>query len=52
MKILIIEDEERSFKRLRRLLLQIDETFEIEGPVTSVGETTEILCKANELSDA
>ena len=52
MKILIIEDEERSFKRLRRLLLQIDETFEIEGPVTSVGETTEILRKANELSDA
>ena len=29
--------------RLRRLLLQIDETFEIEGPVTSVGETAAML---------
>lgn len=48
MKILIIEDEERSFKRLKRLLLQIDETFEIEGPITSVVETTEILLKASE----
>ena len=43
MKILIIEDEERSFMRLRRLLLQIDETFEIEGPITSVGETASML---------
>ncbi len=43
MKILIIEDEERSFMRLRRLLLQIDGTFEIEGPVTSVGETAAAL---------
>ena len=43
MKILIIEDEERSFMRLRRLLLQIDGTFEIEGPVTSVDETAEAL---------
>ncbi len=43
MKILIIEDEERSFMRLRRLLLQIDETFEIEGPVTSVGDTAAML---------
>ncbi len=43
MKILIIEDEERSFMRLRRLLLQIDGTFEIEGPVTSVDETVEAL---------
>lgn len=51
MKILIIEDEERSFKRLRHLLLQLDETFEIEGPVTSVGETTEILRKASGKSE-
>ena len=29
--------------RLRRLLLQIDGTFEIEGPVTSVDETAEAL---------
>lgn len=43
MKILIIEDEERSFMRLRRLLLNIDETFEIDGPITSVSETVEVL---------
>lgn len=43
MRILIIEDEERSFKRLKRLLQQIDETFEIDGPITSVSETTEVL---------
>ncbi len=29
--------------RLRRLLLQIDETFEIEGPITSVCETAAVL---------
>lgn len=43
MKIVIIEDEERSFMRLRRLLQQIDETFEIEGPVTSVSDTIKTL---------
>ncbi len=43
MKILIIEDEERSFMRLRRLLLGIDETLEVDGPVTSVAETVEVL---------
>lgn len=43
MRILIIEDEERSFMRLKRLLQQIDETFEIDGPITSVSETTEVL---------
>ena len=43
MRILIIEDEERSFMRLRRLLLSIDDTLEITGPVTSVSETAEIL---------
>ena len=43
MKILIIEDEERSYMRLKRLLLQIDETFEIEGPITSVVETAAVL---------
>ena len=47
MRILIIEDEERSFMRLRRLLLQIDETFEISGPITSVSEATEALSEAN-----
>ncbi len=43
MKILIIEDEERSFMRLKRLLQNIDNTFEICGPVTSVAKTAELL---------
>lgn len=37
MKILIIEDEIRSFNRLKKLLLQQDGTYEIYGPLTSVG---------------
>lgn len=48
MKILIIEDEERSFMRLKRLLQQIDETFEIDGPITSVSETVAILGDAHQ----
>lgn len=43
MNILIIEDEERSFMRLKRLLQNIDCSFCINGPVTSVAETAEIL---------
>ena len=43
MNILIIEDEERSFMRLKRLLQNIDNTFCINGPMTSVAETAEIL---------
>lgn len=47
MKILIIEDEERSFMRLRRLLLNMDERLEIEGPVTSVQETIKTMCDSS-----
>lgn len=43
MKILIIEDEERSFMRLKRLLQQIDATFDIEGPITNVNDTVKAL---------
>ena len=52
MKILIIEDEERSFMRLKRLLLQIDETFEISGPITNVSEAAEALSEANKAIEA
>ncbi len=51
MKILIIEDEERSFMRLRRLLQNIDETLEVDGPVTSVSETVEVLGSENKAYD-
>lgn len=43
MKILIIEDEERSFMRLKRLLLNIDSSLEVCGPVTNVADTAEAL---------
>lgn len=43
MKILIIEDEKRSFTRLKKLLLQIDNNYEIEGPIDNVTELKEIL---------
>lgn len=51
MNILIIEDEERSFMRLKRLLLNIDETFEIQGPITNVSDATEILKMQNATYD-
>ena len=38
MKILILEDEQRNAMRLIRLLNDIDETFVIEGPFTSIKE--------------
>lgn len=38
MKILVIEDEKRNFVRLKKQLLEIDNGYEIEGPVTNVQE--------------
>ncbi len=46
MRILIIEDEERSFTRLKRLLQNIDATFDVCGPITNVAETVDALKKA------
>ena len=36
MKVLIIEDEERGFSRLKRLLQNIDNSLEIQGPLTTI----------------
>ena len=36
MKVLIIEDEERGFSRLKRLLQNIDNSMEIQGPLTTM----------------
>lgn len=36
MKALIIEDEERGFSRLKRLLQNIDNSLEIKGPLTTI----------------
>jgi DNA-binding LytR/AlgR family response regulator len=42
-KILIIEDEPLNANRVKRLLLDIDDTLEIEGPSTSVEEVIKLL---------
>lgn len=42
-RILIIEDESLSAIRLKRLLLDIDDTLDIEGPVNSVDGVVETL---------
>lgn len=36
MKVLIIEDEERGFSRLKHLLQNIDKSLEIQGPLTTI----------------
>lgn len=43
MRILVIEDEKRNFTRLKKLLLQIDKTYEIKGPIDSVEDLKESL---------
>lgn len=48
MNILIIEDEKRNAKLLERLLLEIDSTYIINGPLVSVEETVEYLNSHNQ----
>ena len=48
MNILIIEDEKRNAKLLERLLLEIDFTYIINGPLVSVEETVEYLNSHNQ----
>lgn len=48
MKVLIIEDENISYRRLYRLLLDIKPDLEIDGPLTS---TTEVISKLSEKND-
>ena len=38
MNILILEDEQRNFNRLRRQLEEIDTTFHVEGPLANIQE--------------
>lgn len=48
MNILIIEDEKRNAKLLERLLLEIDSTYIINGPLVSVEETVAYLNSNNQ----
>lgn len=48
MKVLIIEDEERGFSRLKRLLQSIDNTVEVKGPLTTVEAVIDYLKKPHD----
>ncbi len=45
MKVLIIEDEVISFRRLKRMLLELRSDMEIDGPLTTISEVTSRLSK-------
>ncbi len=43
MKVLIIEDEQHNFNRLKKLLLAYDATMQVEGPLETIDETRDWL---------
>lgn len=47
-KILIIEDEAISAERLKRMLLNIDDAFQIDGPIMSVKDTITVFENHND----
>lgn len=47
MKVLIIEDEPVSAGRLKRMINEIDDTFVIDGPLSTVGEVVARLEEEN-----
>ena len=53
MKVLIIEDEQHNFNRLKKLLLAYDATMQVEGPLETIDETRDWLHshQGNEASD-
>ncbi len=42
-KVLIIEDELLSAKRLKKMILDIDDTLEVDGPLQSVKDVVEYM---------
>ena len=47
-KVLIIEDDHFSARRLKRLIMVIDDTIDVHGPLKSVAEVTEELAANND----
>lgn len=47
-KVLIIEDDHFSARRLKRLIMDIDNTIDVHGPLKSVAEVTEELAANND----
>ena len=46
-RVLIIEDEYYSAQRLKRMIADIDDAIDIQGPLASVNEVVETLRKDN-----
>ena len=47
-KVLIIEDDNFSARRLKRLIMDIDDTVDVHGPLKSIMEVTEELTFHND----
>lgn len=47
-KVLIIEDDHFSARRLKRLIMDIDDTIDVHGPLKRVAEVTEELAANND----
>ena len=47
-KVLIIDDDHFSARRLKRLIMDIDDTIDVHGPLKSVAEVTEELAANND----
>ena len=47
-KVLIIEDDHFSARRLKRLIMDIDDTIDVHGPLKSVAEVAEELAANND----
>lgn len=47
-KVLIIEDDHFSARRLKRLIMDIDDTIDVHRPLKSVAEVTEELAANND----
>ena len=47
-KVLIIEDDHFSARRLKRLIMDIDDTIDVHGPLKSMSEVTEELAANND----
>lgn len=47
-KVLIIEDDYFSARRLKRLIMDIDDTIDVHGPLKSMSEVTEELAANND----
>ena len=43
IKILIVEDEKRMYNYLKKMLLKIDASYDITGPITNVADRKSVV---------